>query len=353
MNIHLLALPHTQTTWAYDLDGFNTATIRFATLLKRLGHTVLLYASEENDAPCDELITVVTKAEQTAVIKSDPYQYANQTQTNPLWELANPRMAREIGKRKQPRDVIALIGGGSQQPVTVQHPELLVVEYCIGYVGNFSNFRVFQSRAWQHYCYGAQKIETVRHFDAVIPAFYETTKFPSYQPEEYLVYVGRLTPRKGISIVCEAAKAAQTPLKVIGHGNKDLVTYGEYLGALHDAEKNEVVARAKALLCPTIYVEPFGGISPEAQLCGTPVISTDCGGFVETVEHGRTGYRCNIFGEFVDAITRVGNLDRQYIRQRAQSLYSMEAGMESFRKYFNRLDTLWDKGWNTPYYEVA
>ena len=51
MRFHLLAPPNTQTTRAYSLSGFTQATIRFARILKDLGHTVFLYASEENDAP--------------------------------------------------------------------------------------------------------------------------------------------------------------------------------------------------------------------------------------------------------------------------------------------------------------
>ena len=60
MRAHLMMLPNCQSTMAYDLDGFNVMGIRFAQVLKRLGHTVILYASEENDAPCDELVTITT-----------------------------------------------------------------------------------------------------------------------------------------------------------------------------------------------------------------------------------------------------------------------------------------------------
>lgn len=349
MRFHLMALPNCQTTWEYDLDGFNVATIRFATLLKSLGHYVILYASEENDAPCDELVTITTKAEQAAVIGSAQYQHAHIGMENPLWQLANPRLITEIGKRKQPRDFIASIGGGSQQTVTMAHPELLDFEYSIGYVGNYARYRVYQSRAWQHTCYGFQRNDEVRFFDTVIPGFFQAEKFKVETPEDYICYVGRIVPRKGISIVCDAARLAGVKLKVIGHGdsNPSILTYGENLGPVNEATRNEVMAKATALICPTCYIEPFGCISPEAQLAGTPVISTDAGGFTETVEHGKTGFRCNLIGEFVDAIHKAGSLDRGYIRKRAQSLYSMEAAAESYRKYFNRVNTMWDQGFYT------
>lgn len=354
MRVHLLSLPNVQTTMEYDLDGFNVMTIKFAKILKRLGAYVMLYASEENEAPCDELITITTKAEQKEIVGPFAYQHANISFENPLWQLANPRMIAEIGKRKQPRDYICTIGGGSQQPVTNAHPELMTVEYSIGYVGNYAKYRVFESEAWRHLCYGWQKFDEVRNFDAVIPCFFEEDDFPSTAgPHDYLCYVGRYVNRKGVSVVCDIARRAGLPLKLVGHGDPRLITYGEDLGALPYAQRNEVMAGARALLCPTYYIEPFGCIAPEAQLCGTPVIATDAGGFVETVKHGITGFRCNLLGEFVDAVEKVRHLDRSTIRQIARQEYGMDAAEAAYRKYFARLDTLWDKGWDTVPYEVA
>lgn len=358
MRVHLLSLPNVQTTAAYDLDGFNTVTIRFAKLLKGLGHYVCLYASEENEAPCDELVTCITKAEQKQWGGPAPYQHANIAPQNPLWRLASPRMIAAIQQRKQPQDIICTIGGGSQADVTQAHPDLFAVEYCIGYEGCYAPYRVFQSQAWRHMCYGAQGMKLGgRFFDEVIPAFYETEKFPfTTTPDNYVLYVGRIIPYKGIQIACQAAQLAGVPLKVIGHGDlaqiPKLVTYGEYLGALNEASRNQVMAHAKALICPTIYVEPMGMIAVEAQLAGTPVISTDHGGFTESVEHGYTGYRCNLLGEFVSAIGKVESLDREKIRDRAHALYSMETGARLYDNYFRRLLTLWDKGWNTEDFEV-
>lgn len=353
--IFLISQPNVQSTWQYDLDGFNTLNIRFATILKRLGHEVILLGSEENDAPCDENVPCITKAEQAQLIGENAYQHANISHENPLWKLATPRMIAEIGKRKQPRDLICSIAGGSMQNVTAAHPDLMAVEYSIGYVGNYAPYRVFESTAWQHACYGAQGIVNSggRFFDAVIPAFFDVEKFPQNTPEDYVCYVGRFIPRKGIKIVCDAAKAAGVKLKLIGHGDASLITYGENLGAVNESTRNEVMSKARALICPTVYVEPFGCISPEAQLCGTPVISTDFGGFTETVEHGRTGFRCNLFGEFVDALGRVDALDRGYVRTRARALYSMEAAQASYARYFARLDTLWQDGWKTHPYAVG
>ena len=350
MRFHVLAPPNTQTTHAYSLDGFTIATIKFCRILKMLGHYVILYGSEETDAPCDELVTVITKQEQKDLMLDSAYQYAAPDGRIGLWAVSSGRMIGEISKRKQPQDFICLIGGVAQKIVAEAHPDLMTVEYSIGYVGSFSKYKVFESHAWRHVTQGIQNnAEGSLMTDAVIPYFFDPAEFPfRVEKEPFILYVGRLTPRKGLVIACQAAEAAGVKLKVIGHGDEGLVTNGaEYLGALDNKERNEWMSRASALIAPTMYVEPFGAVVAEAQLCGTPVITTDFGGFIETVEDGKTGFRCSYLGEFVRAIKRVGYLDPLYIRERAERLYSLAAVAPQYQKYFDRLSLLWKDGWDT------
>ncbi len=278
-----------------------------------------------------------------------PYQYAYIEAWSPIWQIANARMDREIRRRKQPRDFICTIGGDSQKPVAVAHPDLMTVEYSIGYNGSFSPYRVFESQAWRHVTYGAQQITDGRHFDTVIPLFYDAESFPFIADKEpFALYVGRLIPRKGLTIACEAAAKAGIPLKVIGHGDQSLITHGaEYLGALPMDARNEWMARASAVLTPTLYVEPFGGAAAEAQMCGTPVISTDFGGFIDIVEQGKTGFRCTYLGEFVRGLQQASTLDPSYIRQRALATFSLDAVAPQYQAYFDRLSLLWGDGFQT------
>ena len=142
--VHLLSLPNVQALQRYDLDGFQTMNRRFSTVLKRLGYEVILYAGEETDYECDELVNTITYAEQKQIIGDQLYQHANIHHDNPLWKIATPRMIAEIGKRKQPRDLICTIAGGSMAHVSMAHPDLMTVEYSIGYVGTFAKYRVYQ-----------------------------------------------------------------------------------------------------------------------------------------------------------------------------------------------------------------
>jgi glycosyltransferase involved in cell wall biosynthesis len=347
--IHLLGLPNAPVNPDYSLDGFATAGHRFARMLERLGYPTILYGAEGSNAPCTEFVQIISERERVALLGDCEYQHATMDERFPLWQLSNAKAAAEISLRKQPGDFLLTIGGESQKPIFDFHPDLLPVEYSIGYEGNFCRNRVFESRAWQHYCYGWQKHRDGRFFDTTIPLFFDPDQFPFWaEPEDYFLYVGRLTERKGVHVACQIAKAAGVKMKFIGHGDKNLITGGhEYLGAVDWKTRNEVMSKARAVICPTLYMEPFNAVSVEAQLCGTPVIATDWGGFTETIEHGETGFRCAYLGKFVNAVRAVDSLDRLYIRDRAIRNYSMWNLCEDYAIYFYRLQKLFGDGWNS------
>src|SRR4051812_20184576 len=85
------------------------------------------------------------------------------------------------------------------------------------------------------------------------------------------------------------------------------------------------MANARVCFAPTIYIVPFGNVAIEAMSCGTPVVATDWGAFTETVIHGKTGFRCRTFKQFIEAVEAAPTLDPHGIREHALSNYSLEA----------------------------
>jgi len=73
----------------------------------------------------------------------------------------------------------------------------------------------------------------------------------------------------------------------------------------------------------------------EAQLCGTPVITTDWGGFTETVDEGVSGYRCRSLADFLAAWEKVGRLDRTVIRKRALERWSAPVAKALYTAWFD------------------
>jgi len=145
-------------------------------------------------------------------------------------------------------------------------------------------------------------------------------------PGQYLAFLGRVSPEKGPEEAIEIAKRAGIPLKIAAKVDpadeeyfraiiKPLLSHGsiEYLGEITDAEKNEFLGHALALLCP-FRPESFGLVLIEALACGTPVIAYRHGSFPEIIENGMTGFLCGSAENMVEVMPLVSRLDRHQCR---------------------------------------
>jgi glycosyltransferase involved in cell wall biosynthesis len=190
-----------------------------------------------------------------------------------------------------------------------------------------------------------------RFYDVVIPNYYDTSQFPCVpgydDRDDYLLYLARLDDRKGIRVACEVAKYAGMRLVTAGSGTPpDGV---DHRGIVQPAQRSALLAGARALIQPTMFLEPFGGSVVEAMLSGLPVITTDWGAFTETVRDGRDGYRCRTLKEFVNAAHTIDELmeTEESRRVRAIRKWGMDFVGPQYDRWFKRLDTIYDKGWYT------
>lgn len=349
MRFHVTGLPHTHTTRDYLACAYTAKVINFCRMMMDRGHQVFLYGGEQNEAPCSEHIVCVSEADRAAHVGQEHFTSASFDYSLPFWRAANMRMAAEIVARAQRQDFVCVIGGQAQKQIADLVPELHTVEFGVGYGGTFAKYRVFESYAWMHTVYGAQSGGNAHGcdgnwWDAVIPGYLDPAQFPfSAEKDDYFLFVGRLIDRKGFGIAAEVCKALGKRLVVAGQGTPPLGC--DYRGVVGPEERGKLMASAKAVFVPTIYVEPFANVHVEAMACGTPVITTDWGVFSETVIDGLNGFRCRTFSEFVTAARNVHELDPFAIRRRAEAHYGLEAVGLKYEQYFRRLLTLWDRGW--------
>jgi glycosyltransferase involved in cell wall biosynthesis len=132
------------------------------------------------------------------------------------------------------------------------------------------------------------------------------------RPEEYLVYVGRISPEKKVESAIDIAVRSGLPLKIAAKVDKFDAAYFEsrikpllehplieFLGEVGDREKNVLVGSALAFLHPIDWPEPFGLSMIEAMACGTPVIARARGAIPEVVDDGITGF---VFEDDEDAV---------------------------------------------------
>lgn len=359
LRFHLLGLAHLETNKKNSSCAYTQKIVKLAKMLKSFGHIVYFYGVEGSNVECDEFIKVSTQA----VLKQAYGDYDRSKEFfkhNPK-DIAhitfNKNAINAISERKQPRDILLCTMGNYQKPIS-DAVKLLTVEPGIGYTGVFSNHRVFESYAWMHYVYGLLGLQDGVWYDAVIPNYFDPDDFPyKSNKQDYLLYFGRIIRRKGVQVASDVAKATGNKLYVVGQGsldnpNEGLSLSGEkhiyYHPAVGPKERAELLSNAKAVLMPTYYLEPFGGVNVEAQMCGTPVITSDWGAFPETVLHGITGYRCRVFEEFCWAVNNIWRIKPSNCRNWAVDNYSMNRIGKMYEEYFQRLNRLFDKGWYQP-----
>jgi glycosyltransferase involved in cell wall biosynthesis len=383
---HVVGLPHLVTNKTNCACAYTQKDLNFCKMMRSLGHHVTHYGVEGSEVDCDEHVTTISRQQLDELLG----KYDHKTQlpdhlkwdpNEPIWQICNLAAAAAINKRKQPRDFLCLIAGTCQQPIWQRAGDhMTCVEYGIGYTGVFAPYRVYESYAHMAKLYGqygggevppSPGNPTGRNYDVVIPNYYDPVDFP-YTPtdksKQYLLFIGRLIADKGLATACAVADAANMELVVAGQGGtatKQLDTttklstvHGDFscnkltfVGHVGVAERAKLMGEAAAVLVPTNYLEPFGGVNVEAQLCGTPAITSDWGAFPETVDHGRTGYRCRTLDHWVWAAKHAHKLDRPHIYQRAHQRWSIYRVRHMYQEYFDMLYDLWNGGkaggWHT------
>ena len=356
LRFHLLGLAHLETHKRNSSCAYTQKIIKLADMLKMNGHTVYFYGVEGSEVNCDRFIPVLSQEvlkktygdydRTTGFFKMDPNDFAH--------SLFNVNAITAITENRQDRDILLCPMGANQKPIA-DAVNLLTIESGIGYTGVFSSHRVFEFYAWMHYIYGLLHIEDGAWYDAVIPNYFDPKDFPfKSEKQDYLLYFGRIISRKGVQAASEIAKHTGNQLYIVGQGSLDNPNEGLSLGnekhivykpAVGPEERAELLSNAKAVLMPTYYLEPFGGVNVEAQLCGTPVITTDWGAFPETVLHGVTGYRCRVFEEFCWAVNNIHRIKPSACREWAVNNYSMDRVGKMYEEYFQRIYRLFGKGW--------
>ncbi len=377
MRFHVVALPHTQTHAKHNACAFTMKILHFCQMMDSLGHEVIHYGAEGSSVPGEHVEIISRKTQEMHFGPWNPQALYNVDWTGKgrYWKTLNERAAQQINKRKQPGDFVCVVHGLLAVPLEkAVGTDVMTVEYGIGYNGPYSKYRVFESYAHMHKIWGAEGgfDPDGKFYHTVIPNYFDPAQYPfKAEKQDYFLYLGRLIERKGIHIAVETCKRLGARLVVAGQGAKSFTpTNGidgpgllicedgnvyadvEYVGFADVAKRAELMGNAKALFVPTTYVEPFGGVNVEAQLTGTPVITTDFGAFPETVEHGKTGFRCTTLNEFVHAAKNVSSLNPLYIHQRAVAKYSMDVVRYQYQTYFNRLNDLWKTGWYELHDEV-
>jgi len=168
---------------------------------------------------------------------------------------------------------------------------------------------------------------------------------------EYLAFLGRLSPEKGLERAIEIASWTGIPLKIAAkiyeedrsyfeHDIRPLLektkSFVEFIGEVGGTAKNEFLGNAKALLFPVDWPEPFGLVMIEAMACGTPVIGWRNGSVPEVIRHGVNGFVVSSMDEAVECVAMLSSLRRDVCREIFETSFPVERMTAEYLKMYEK-----------------
>lgn len=170
------------------------------------------------------------------------------------------------------------------------------------------------------------------------------------QSDRYLAFVGRIATEKRPDHAVQLAKRTGRQLRLAAKVDPADQQYYqseieplldhplvEFIGEISDAEKNEFIGNAAALVCPYDWPEPFGLVLIEALACGTPVIAYRRGSIPEIIEDGVTGFVCETLAEMAEAVERLPSLDRQRCRASFEARFTADRMARDYVALYERV----------------
>ncbi|KKT22431.1 MAG: Glycosyltransferase, partial [Parcubacteria group bacterium GW2011_GWB1_43_8b] len=164
---------------------------------------------------------------------------------------------------------------------------------------------------------------------------------------DYLLFVGRITPEKGVAEAVEVARKTGEKLFILGpettgsYWEEKIKPYlGDqirHIGVVSRKELYEYYKNAKATLVPIQWEEPFGLVMVESMATGTPVVAFRRGSVPEVIDHGKTGYVVDSVSEMADALKKIDRIDRRECRRRVEANFTTELMVNRYEKEFLRL----------------
>ncbi len=168
------------------------------------------------------------------------------------------------------------------------------------------------------------------------------------EPEDYLIYFGRIHADKGTREAIEVAQKTGHRLIIAGiiqdqdyfnqwvrpHLDDDRI---RYIGSVGPQKRDVLLRNARALLHPIHFNEPFGLSVVEAMACGTPVIAFPRGSMPEIIRHGYNGFLPRSLDEFIACVHDIDRIDRRHCRRTVEERFTQEIMVENYIRVYDTI----------------
>ena len=168
--------------------------------------------------------------------------------------------------------------------------------------------------------------------------------------EDYVAFIGRISPEKRPDRAISIAKKAGLKIKMAAKIDKADETYYqtmikklmeqphvEFIGEIGEDKKGAFLGNARALLFPIDWPEPFGMVLIEAMACGTPVIAYNHGSVPEIIDRGETGFIVEDEEEAVRALENIDLIDRSRVREIFETRFSAKVMANNYVRLFEQI----------------
>lgn len=353
--LHIIGVAHTIPNRDYVFCAFTSKIMLFPDVIAPFGWYVVEYSNEGSESSAHEHVVVLdstTFRELTNRKSREDEHYIDSGNENLQSEFKRT-LIQKLKERVRPGDIVCHVWGPDIE-VFDAVKDCHHVELSVGYSASPGlPFRIFESSAWMHHHYGMIGGDVDgSNYKWVIPSAFDEEKWlPVETYEDYVLFHGRVTVRKGINVIIEIARRMpELKFRVCGPGDaspwsNDQPSNVYFEGPLFDEARLKAVQGARCILTPTTYIEPFGFSGIEAQLCGVPQIGSCFGAFHETIIEGVTGFKCQTLADWVEAVKASKSLDRRAIAELARERYSRKSVGRQYDWALRQLSDLSGSGW--------
>ena len=300
MVFHCLSVPYSPTNKNVSLCAFVQKVYKFCDEMTKRGHTVYHYGHEDSIVNCTEHINVINNdilKRSYGNLNDWKTKGFNQNVDTEAVRMFNDNCIVELNKRiKSNKEFILCWFGYAHEPCVKNfYNKAIVVEPSIGYDSMFAQIKMFETYSQMHKMHGNSATNISLGAEYVIyPGFDENDFEYKFQKSDTALFLGRITEEKGAKLAYDICNHIGQDIIFAGPNLLNLsdTKHCKFIGFVEPKERKKLLSDAKFLFAPSLFMEPCNWTVIEAQFSGTPTITTDFGGFTETIVQGSTGFRC-------------------------------------------------------------
>jgi len=346
MVFHCLSMPYAPTSKDYSLCAFVQKVYKFCNEMTKRGHTVYHYGHADSIVNCTEHITVTNNdilKESYGNLNSWKEKGFNQNVGTKAFEIFNSNSIKEINKRLKSNKEIILcwFGYGHEACAKQFYNKAVVVEPSIGYDSMFAPFKIFETYAQMHKMHGIARAHVSFGSEYVVYPGFDKNDFEfKKEKSNTALFLGRIIEAKGVKLAYDLCNNVKQDIIFAGPNILNLKDskYCKFIGFVGPEKRKQLLSDAKFLFAPSLFLEPCNWTVIEAQFSGTPTITTNFGGFTETVSQGNTGYRCSDINSMAYAIKNIGSsINPQNCYNNAILKFNLDVQMQNYERIFHSL----------------